>query len=230
MFYKQLPKPPAVLLDFDGLLVHSMHVIFNSYRYAYQRMGLSRPGDEELIANLRGSARTSFPNIFGEGAGKAWQYYQEHYLEIFLDPEKGIKPIDGAQEFLIALQQAKIPVAIVTNKISDFTVREIEHLGWSEYLPIVVGSGDVATDKPHAEPLLHALTLLKIEHSPNIWMAGDTKTDIVAAQNAGCVPILVNETANMPDADLFYFQNMEQLLADFQQLHNAGVLKYPHQL
>ncbi len=222
MILNNLPSRPRVaLLDFDGFLVHSMHVIYASYRYAYEKMKRPVPTDVELVQNLRGSGLASFPAIFKKRSNTAWEHYDRYYRKIHLLPDSGISPIDGAKEFLAVLHAANIPVVIVTNKLAAFTEDEIEYLGWNKYIRFVVGSGDAGdatTDKP-APDLLH-LAVARLGLMPNTldWVAGDTRTDILAAKKYGCVPILVNDKPASDDASIYHFSSMLALVKATQTI------------
>ena len=53
-----------------------------------------------------------------------------------------------------------------------------------KYFDVLVGFEDVKNPKPHQEPILKALESFSA-NDKDIWMIGDTKLDIICADNAG---------------------------------------------
>jgi len=212
----QLPPPREIFLDFDGFLVDSHPLINASYRHAYEKMGLPRPSDEELKKNLKGSGLKSFPAIFGKKSDLAWEHYTKFYREHQFDPDIGVKPIEGAEEFLATLYAFnKLPI-IATNKLGEFTEDEIQHFGWQDYIRFTVGSGDAGDgdmDKPNPALLHLAIRRLGSEPSPQDWMCGDTMTDALTAQNYGCVPIIVSKKIKHSVPGAYHFDSIEELTA-----------------
>jgi phosphoglycolate phosphatase len=59
------------------------------------------------------------------------------------------------------------------------------------YFDTLVGFEHITNPKPHAEPILKALSNLNIEDKNRVFMIGDTPMDIISSINAGVNPIAV---------------------------------------
>ena len=97
------------------------------------------------------------------------------------------------QALLSALQQAQVPIGIVTSKARDIVVEgraagtlvELDELGLSWLAPHTVGFEDVALPKPHPEGVERLLASLGASPERTL-VVGDSPADIQAAHNAGC--------------------------------------------
>jgi len=61
----------------------------------------------------------------------------------------------------------------------------LEHFDIAKHFEIITGRECVENPKPHPEPILK--TLEQMNYNPNfhnVWMIGDTKLDLIAAQGA----------------------------------------------
>lgn len=84
----------------------------------------------------------------------------------------------------LAWLAARLPLALVTNKHSRFTLPLLQRLGIAHYFQLVVCGDSTPEIKPHPLPLLHAARALAI--APEHWlMVGDSRNDLLAARAAG---------------------------------------------
>jgi phosphoglycolate phosphatase len=60
----------------------------------------------------------------------------------------------------------------------------MEHFGLMDYFEVLIGRENVENPKPHPEPVLKALHLMKA-NKENSFMIGDTCLDIISAKEAG---------------------------------------------
>ena len=183
-----MTKPKAILFDWDNTLADSWPIIHEALNKTFIAMGQEPWTMNDIIQGRDGihhSLRDSFPRLFGDRWEEARQHYYDAFLEVHLDR---IKPLPGAEEVLKRLKQAGIFTAIVSNKTGEYLRQEVTHLGWDQYFSRVVGATDAKRDKPFAEPIYLALEGSGIEAGPDVWMVGDSPTDIEAALNAGCEP------------------------------------------
>ena len=74
---------------------------------------------------------------------------------------------------------------MVTTKTRMYTMPLLEHFDIAQFFEIVTGRENVQNPKPHPEPIL--ITLEQMNYDKNIdsvWMIGDTKLDLIAANEA----------------------------------------------
>jgi len=181
-------SPRAVIFDWDNTLIDSWGTIGEAVNHVRGKFGLQTWNRKEILENCNRSARDSFPDWFG----KNWKEAYNEFYRVFNEARarRGIIPIPGVVELLSALNKAKIPVMVVSNKRGDHLREEAKTLGWSEFFTAIVGAGDAARDKPDKEHALHALRMSGFDKgSPDILFIGDGETDIVCARAAGCTPL-----------------------------------------
>ena len=66
-----------------------------------------------------------------------------------------------------------------------FTIPLLEHFNIAQFFEVVTGRENVQNPKPHPEPIL--ITLEQMNYDKNkdsVWMIGDTKLDLIAANEA----------------------------------------------
>ncbi len=187
-----LPKPKAILLDWDNTLADSWKIIHKCLNVAFREMGRPEWTLEEVIQGREGihhSLRESFPRIFGDDWEKAKNLYFSAFLHCHLQE---ISLLPGSLETIKGLAQLDAFIAIVSNKTGIHLRNELAHLGITKYFNAIVGAADAAKDKPHPEPLLFSLkdTDITEKDFDKVWMVGDSVTDIEAAFNTGVVPVL----------------------------------------
>ena len=76
-------------------------------------------------------------------------------------------------------------VSVVTTKTRMYTIPLLEHFGIAHFFEIITGRENVENPKPHPEPIL--VTLEQMNYDKNlhdVWMIGDTKLDLIAANAA----------------------------------------------
>jgi len=192
-----LPKPRAILFDWDNTLVDSWTVIHHAMTATFEALG-ERPWTlEETRRNVRKSARDAFPELFGARAEDAAAVFYRTYEA---DHLAKLQPLPGAEAMLRALAgNCGLLLGVVSNKRGRILRLEAAELGWEQYFDAVVGANDAARDKPAREVVDHALAGSGIAAGPEVWFVGDTDIDILCAHNAGCTSVLLRREAPLDD-------------------------------
>lgn len=191
-----LPRPRAVLLDWDNTLVDTWPVIHDAMNATLVHMDHAPWTIEETRARVRRALREAFPDMFGARWEEARDVFYRRFREIHLE-RLAIQP--GADALLAALHERGVYLGVVSNKSGDHLRREVAHLGWSRFFSRLVGATDAIRDKPACEAVHLALEGSGIAAGRDVWFVGDTGIDMQCAHNAQCVPILVREN---PPTDL----------------------------
>ncbi|HTZ36065.1 MAG TPA: HAD-IA family hydrolase [Stellaceae bacterium] len=183
-----LPRPRALLFDWDNTLVDSWGTIHDALNHLMTAMDRPLWTIEEVRERVRLSLRESFPVIFGERWQEAQQIYIDRFRAIHLDR---LTALPGREGMLRTLAADGHYLAIVSNKTGPVLRREAAHLGWSDLFGAIVGAGDCHADKPHCAPVELALAPSGIGCGADVWFVGDTAVDMECALASGCVPVLL---------------------------------------
>lgn len=180
-------KPAAILFDWDGTLVDSFSVVFGGYQTLSQHFGRAPFSEDDVRKNMRCSSRDLFPALFGDSSEEArevfYAYVRQHRIAPYAEAEGMLRHFHGMG----------IPMGVVSNKNHQGLLDDIQQLGWGDLLPIAIGAGQAARDKPEPDPLILAAQSLPahIRDSRCIWYIGDSETDMIAAVKADMAPIFI---------------------------------------
>lgn len=199
-----LPKPHAIIFDWDNTLVNTWPIIHAALETTFIAMGQKPWTLQQTQQRVRKSMRDSFPEVFGESWHQAGEIYQRQYRAIHLDK---LEALPQAEEMLKRVRELKLFCAVVSNKKGDNLRKEIEKIGWGGYFDAIVGSDDAARDKPHTDPVHLAFEKSHIKPSSSVWFVGDSEIDLECALNCGCTAILYGDLAKEhPDYTATHFQ------------------------
>lgn len=190
--------PKAVFFDWDGTLVDSFAFLHAAHNHTRAQFGME-PFALEVFAGYFGQPREKlYAEIYGRenieaAKGHFEAFVTAHHLE-------HLKPQPGAQALLEALESLDVPCGVITNKKRTLVEAEISNYGWDKHFISVVGAGDATEDKPSAAPLLFGIEKAGFGFALNdIWLVGDTDNDLLCAERAGCVSVLVLPDVEAPD-------------------------------
>lgn len=179
-------KYKAAIFDMDGTLADTLEDIFD--------------GVNEMLAHYKLPARSleEVRNFVGNGARKLVERSlpkdsDEKFISEALECYNGcyarhmlskVKPYEGIMEFLAALENKKIPLAICTNK-QDFAAKAIAEkiLSPIKFAAVV---GDIPGQPRKPDPTRALDIAKKISVQPaEVAYFGDTAVDMQTAHNAG---------------------------------------------
>ncbi len=184
-------KPGLILFDLDGTLVDSVPDLALAVDQMLQRLGREPAGEQRVrgwVGNgapmLVRRALTGLQHPEAEPAqfAVAHDYFLQAYAACATEASR---LYDGVRPFLQAVQQAGIPMGVVTNKPVRFVPGLLEHFALSECFSLVLGGDSLAEKKPHPLPLQHAAGHFGLPAS-QVLMVGDSCNDVLAARAAGC--------------------------------------------
>lgn len=191
-----LPRPRALLFDWDSTLVDNWRSIERALNATLVAMGQAPWTTETIRARVRESMRESFPRLFGERWTEARRIFYESFAAHHLEH---LTPLPGAAEMLSELAEAGFYLGVVSNKTGELLRKEAAYLGWDRHFGRLVGAGDAPRDKPDAAPVALALDAGGIAPGRAVWFVGDAAIDMVCALNAGCIPVLLAEPKRQRD-------------------------------
>lgn len=173
----------VILFDLDGTLIDSTDAIVGCFCHAYEENGSKFEGTREDIKQQIGYPLDVMFSHFGIGEERVWDYvnsYKNRYKDV---SEAMTTLLENAKESVEhASRFARL--GVVTTKTTKYTIPLLEQFGIMEYFEVVIGRQEVENPKPHPEPIFKALEAMNLNPHKNIYMIGDTKLDIIAANEA----------------------------------------------
>lgn len=221
-FCDSLPAPSVLLFDWHGTLVDTHDAMFSAMEEMLPQLedlGLverllpedhCRTRDDarlvryirifrrlhpRILAERRVSRTDIFNAIFGDDREArliAHKAYNDCYRKYFGQ----VKPFqEGTYEYLSALRDMGITLAVVTNRNREFLDKELDTLDqgrWKHLFDTTVCADDVTHYKPDPEVIHHALEDLGLPADHRAWYVGDSYVDIITANAAGVSGVFYN--------------------------------------
>lgn len=170
-----------ILFDLDGTLIDSTEAILESFKHSFDVHGIPHSEDDEIKALIGYPLDIMYADlgVEDEKIVDLIATYKAHYREI--SREKTELLLNAREAIEIASRFATL--GIVTTKTGEYSKILMEHFDLMKYFDVLIGREDVQNPKPDAEPILKALQNLDTKNR-EIWMIGDTKLDLISAENA----------------------------------------------
>jgi len=183
-----MKKIAAALFDVDGTLLNTVEFVYQACEYTFRVHGLPIKSRDEMALVMGKPLEECYRNLSPEGDPhqlcETHRSFQAKNLHLSV-------PFSNTLETLRKLKDAGIKIAAVTTRSKQTSLKTLEMSGILGYFDVVVSGEDTVNSKPHPEPLLRALRLLKIRPERAV-MIGDTEADILAGKSAGTKTIGVS--------------------------------------
>ncbi len=183
-----LPRPRALLFDWDNTLVDTWPCIGKATNITLEAMGHDPWTPEEIRRRVAGSLRDTFPQIYGARWEEARDIYYKAFGDVHLEM---LATLDGAEDVLTLAQEAGLYLGIVSNKTGRYLRAEADHLKWTRFFGRLVGAQDAPRDKPDPAPALLALSTGNVPAGADVWFIGDAPIDVACGRAVGCTTILL---------------------------------------
>jgi phosphoglycolate phosphatase len=180
-----------VIFDLDGTLIDSVPDLASSVNFMLKSLGREEfsediirfwvgNGAEVLVRRALSGSVEIDENIDKEILKKAMKFFLSHYNEN-LSNKTYLYP--NVKETLEELKSRDYFLTIVTNKPFKFVKPILEKLEIIDYFPYYLGADSLDEKKPSPKPLLEVCKYFEVDRDKAI-MVGDSKNDILAANNA----------------------------------------------
>jgi pyrophosphatase PpaX len=181
----------AALFDFDGTLVDTTEMIFQSMRHATSSvLGRDDFSREELLANVGQPLPRQMEILDAEKAELLLEAYRAHHEE---HHDALIAEFPGVDEALYRLRAAGVRVVVVTSKRRRSVEMALEKFpGLDLVVDLFVTMEDTREHKPHPEPLLKGLELAGDVRREKAVYVGDSPFDVQAAKAADLTSVAVS--------------------------------------
>ena len=171
----------AVLFDFDGTLINTNDLIFQSYNHAFQKVFHRDIKLEEFLKFYGRPLRKSIIEEYGDDGYNLVEKYRVFNAE---NHDRLIKKFPGTTEGLILLKENNIKLGVVTSKRKEMVLKGIDFLEYGNMFDALVTLDDTTKHKPDPEPILRGCEILGTDPKNTIYV-GDSIFDIIAGHAAG---------------------------------------------
>jgi pyrophosphatase PpaX len=188
----------AALFDFDGTLVDTTDLIYQSMRHATGEVLGREISRDVLMANVGQPLPRQMELLSAEHAEALLDSYRLHNEA---NHDALIREFPGVEESLARLKAAGVRVGVVTSKRRfsvDMALKKFPGLG--DVVDQWVTMEDTTEHKPRPEPLLKGLELLGNVPREQAAYVGDSPFDVAAAKAAGVESVAVSWGAFSEDA------------------------------
>jgi phosphoglycolate phosphatase len=189
----------ALLFDLDGTLTDSSADLTRALNAAFAEHGLgalSREQVEPLIgqgapALIERALLTSGQRHLVADSAPLLASFSQRSHEIYDLDRSSTRAHRFALEALRQLKSMGVPLALVTNKGRELSIKVLRKINAEPFFTAIVGGDTCPRRKPDPMPLQRACELLGVDAS-SACMVGDSLNDVQAARAAGipvwCVP------------------------------------------
>ena len=192
-------RPAAYLFDLDGTLVDTAPDIHVALNHALSGAGIA-PVSEALTRHwvghgVRAMLTAAFDHHdlpaedsrFEESVAALSAHYEAHVADRSRPYPKVVSTLEKLG--------ARAPLAVVTNKLSRFTLPLLEALDLRRHFAAVISHDSSPKPKPAPEPAFLACERLECAPSDALFV-GDSATDVACARAAGCAVVVFRHGYN----------------------------------
>jgi len=181
----------AALFDFDGTLVDTTELIYQSMRHATgEVLGRDDLPREVLMANVGQPLPRQMELLDAGWAEQLLESYRLHNEELHDDL---IVEFPGIEDSLARLRAGRVKIAVVTSKRRFSVEMDLKNFpGLGNVVDRFVTMEDTEEHKPHPGPLLKGLELLGGVPPDEAAYVGDSPFDVAAARAAGLRSVAVS--------------------------------------
>ena len=200
-----LPRPEAVLFDFDGILVDSEPMHYRAFIEILDPLGMGFPWTEYVETYMGFDDRDAFREAFrAKGTvldeanlGKLVAAKSEAFLRGL---RSGVTAYPGAVPLIETLHAAGIPLALCSGALRADIDPILSQLGVARRFDVIVSADDVRRSKPDPQSYALAFARLSERHPglltvPEMSVAvEDTPAGIRSAKGAGLRALAVTNS------------------------------------
>ena len=181
----------SVTIDLDGTLLDTVPDLAAAANGMLRELG--RPEYEiATIAAFIGRGipklvERCLPDLDADAVAQAQAVFRRHYA---IENGRRSKLFPGVLDGLHAFRDARLPMAVITNKAAAFTEPLLVATQLASWFEFAVSGDSLPEKKPHPMQLLHACERMGSTPAENLHI-GDSRHDAAAARAAGCPVFLV---------------------------------------
>lgn len=181
--------PSAILFDLDGTILDSDPIIIQSWKKAHEQTCPNVEWSENRLLSLMGQPAEAIP--YGMGVPEELHL---KYLQIFDQQLENLElPLfDDVIPVLECIEEKFIPMCVVTGAKTEETLELLIQNEIDHFFTEIIGADLTARGKPFPDPINLAVERLHLNSKKkDILFVGDSINDLLSAQTAGVIPILL---------------------------------------
>ncbi len=195
-----MSRPDAFIFDLDGTLVDALPDIRANINRALESLGHDiRLSLDKTRPHVGGGAQKLAASVLGRPMDDPDTMALYHaFADIYArHPADHGRPFPHVMDTLEALKARGIPMSCVTAKPAKARVQVLEKMGIAPYLTAALSPEDGFAKKPAPDMLLECCRRMDVPPAKTV-MVGDTRFDIEAGFNAGCMAVCYCEHGYQP--------------------------------
>lgn len=172
----------SVIFDLDGTIVDGFGIIYESFNYALEQLGLKKLSEREIRKVIGPSLSEGFRRLVPESlVERGVDIYRSYYKKRYL---KRNKVFYGMREILRSLKKKGVITGLITNKKEPFAVELVKYLKLKDYLDFVFGADDGLLPKPATATMEKVMKVYGLKEKEIVYV-GDSEIDGAFSQNCG---------------------------------------------
>jgi beta-phosphoglucomutase family hydrolase len=177
----------AAIFDMDGTLIDNTPYHFKSWQALYEKYGKGELRKETYYADISGvPVMETIKRVFGKGRDEAQlkallNEKEEFYRKIYAPY---IRPVNGLENFLTALKNAGIQIAMGTSATQQDIDFVFNHIPIRNDFEVIINAAMVTKPKPDPQVYLQAAKALNISPARCVVFE-DSLAGIKSGNNAG---------------------------------------------
>lgn len=197
--------PPAVIFDFDGVIVNTEPIHYKAFQTILQPLGLGYSWDVYQEIYMGYDDRDAFREAFAAGKRSLDDLQLRQHIEqkallfekIIAD---GVTPYPGVLELVKTLTAHSIPLAICSGALRSDILPILKQFNITSHFTTIITAEDVQQSKPHPASYLRAKAALIDSFSHLGTMANkitaieDTPAGISSAKSANLQVVAVTNS------------------------------------
>jgi pyrophosphatase PpaX len=203
------------LFDADGTLFETTELIYQCFVYSLSKYAERDIPRDEIIASIGLTLRKQFEHHMGPLSDKQFDIMQVDHMNYQMSIYRDyLAPCPGVPEAIAQLHASGKQLAIVTSRKIKSLSCFLSETGINDYFSVIVTPDETINHKPHPEPALKALELLRAAPEKTLFV-GDAPFDIECGHSAGIDTALVtwshNKAADMAVKPTYVIDSMLDL-------------------
>jgi phosphoglycolate phosphatase len=187
----------AYLFDLDGTLVDTAPDIGAALNYSLREAGLDSVPEQLTRHWIGHGSRTLIQKALdNQNAQQDPEPLLKNFIHYYSkNIANSSQPYPDVIKCLDLLTMRGARLGVVTNKLTELTLRVLEALDLKKYFDTIICGDTTPNPKPSPDPIEKALGELKLMHSECLFV-GDSDTDVRAAKAAGIKVVCMKDGYN----------------------------------